>query len=94
MCNDVCEEILEWEARHVAAITKRLFKTGKIYKNPRKEKMNEHRRHYRKRTDFSDIKKVLKRVRNSKIRHLPVDAEGLVTQCVVRKTAISFDWWL
>jgi hypothetical protein len=93
MYNDVYDEILEWEIRHLAAVTERLFKTGKTYRYPRKEKLKEYRRH-RGVTDFSGAKKVLKRVRNRKIHHLSVEAERLVTPGEFRKAFISFEDWL
>jgi hypothetical protein len=93
MYDDVRDEILEWETRHLAAATKRLFKTGKTYRYPRKGKLSEYRRH-RGVTFFSGAKKVLKRVRNNKIRHLSVDAERLVAPGEFRKAFISFEEWL
>jgi hypothetical protein len=91
--DDARAEILEWEARQIAAVTERLFKIRKVYQWPRKGKLKDHRRH-RERSRYSDEKKILKRVRNEKIRGLPVCADRLSAPGEFRRMGISFKMWL
>ena len=85
-------ETLEWEALQLELATTRAFKTQKTYRCPRRKKLKEYRR--RKRGCFTGAKTVLKRNRNNKIRHLSINADGLIAPGEFRKIALSFWNWI
>ena len=93
--HDIIAEIEAWEHQHLAAATKRAFNTKRVHKAngaytcPRKAKTKEYRCKGRGR--YSGAKKVLKKIRNSKVRWWPVDADGFTSPSEFRRIAI--DLW-